>query len=59
MEDEPEEVDEDANMNDHEDAAEKAQDHLLAAGLEDSDAEDDMVRTLNLWDKDFHFLVSI
>ena len=46
MDDEPEEVDEDASMNDHEDAAEKAQDHLLAAGLEDSDAEDDMVRTL-------------
>ncbi|EHA8587585.1 putative protein CTR9 [Cocos nucifera] len=42
MEDEPEEVDEDASMNDHEDATEKAQDHLLAAGLEDSDAEDDM-----------------
>ncbi|XP_008776475.1 protein CTR9 homolog [Phoenix dactylifera] len=42
MEDEPEEVDEDANMNDQEDATEKAQDHLLAAGLEDSDAEDDM-----------------
>ncbi|OAY79864.1 Protein CTR [Ananas comosus] len=45
MEDEREEPDEeDANnmVNDQDEEAEKAQDHLAAAGLEDSDVEDDM-----------------
>ncbi|EHA8589068.1 hypothetical protein COCNU_scaffold007888G000010 [Cocos nucifera] len=42
MVNEPEEVDKDTNMNDHEGGAKMAQDHLRAAGQEDSDAEDDM-----------------
>lgn len=48
MENEPEKVDNDTNMNDHEGRAKNAQDHLRAAGLEDSDSEDDMVREFQL-----------
>ncbi|RRT66964.1 hypothetical protein B296_00032064 [Ensete ventricosum] len=44
MEDEHEDLEEDTNaMNEYEDdGAEKAQNDLIAAGLEDSDAEDDL-----------------
>lgn len=44
MEDEPEEMDEEdaKQMNDQDEEADRANDHLAAAGLEDSDAEDDM-----------------
>ncbi|XP_077240968.1 binding protein [Tasmannia lanceolata] len=46
MMDEHEEMEEDANLvNDEEDGAENAQDLLVAAGLEDSDAEEDAAVT--------------
>lgn len=48
MEDEHEDLEEDTNaMNEYEDdGVEKAQNDLIAAGLEDSDAEDDLVKHL-------------
>jgi len=52
MEDDPEEMDEeDANqMNDQEDeGADRTRDNFVAAGLEDSDAEEDMVVLLSLY----------